>query len=85
MLPSNPLYQIFEKTTIERGVKMHPSFTMFFDLCKERNVRPTKVMTDLKFGTGTVTNWRQGKSYPKPDKVRAIAEYFNVDWTDFYV
>lgn len=64
---------------------MHPNWQVFSELCKENGVRPTRVLTELGIPVGIATNWKNGISYPKHDKVMKIAEYFGKESDEFYV
>lgn len=54
---------------------------MFYDqyerLCKEHNVKPTRVMRDLGQSSTSPQRWREGMM-PKIETVLQIAEYFGV-------
>lgn len=50
----------------------------FEQLCKQNNVTPNKVSKETGISTATLTSWKQGKYTPKTDKLKIIAEFFNV-------
>lgn len=50
----------------------------FEELCKQRNIKPNKVSKETGVSTSTLTSWKQGKYTPKPDKLKLIADFFNV-------
>lgn len=50
----------------------------FEELCKQRNIKPNKVSKETGVSTATLTSWKQGKYTPKPDKLKLIADFFNV-------
>lgn len=51
-------------------------------LMSERNISRNKVAHDLNIGYSTLSNWLLGYNAPKMDKVQALAEYFEVNYTD---
>lgn len=53
-------------------------YEKFDALCKANNVTPNRVSKATGIPTSTLTNWKNGKFTPKIDKLRLIAEYFNV-------
>lgn len=53
-------------------------YEVFQQLCDERGVRPGTVSKATGVSTATLTNWKQGKYTPKPDKLQKIADYFGV-------
>ena len=46
-------------------------------LCKSRNITITKMCEDIGISTSLVRKWKNSSS-PSIDKVKSIAEYFNV-------
>lgn len=52
-------------------------------LCKARGITITKMATDLGIGTSLIRKWKQTSS-PSIDKVKLIAEYFDVS-TDYLI
>lgn len=49
----------------------------FCHICKEKGIKPTKVVTDLHLSSGNMTNWKRGR-VPKTDVAIRIAEYLGV-------
>lgn len=58
-----------------KGVKMWDKFKK---LCDEKGVKPNNVAKIVGIASGTITNWKNGKCVPKIDKLRKVADYFNV-------
>lgn len=56
-------------------------FSHIKQLCEERNVTITKLEADCGLGNGSIKKW-QSRSTPSADKVKKIAQYFNVS-TDY--
>ncbi|WP_281811619.1 helix-turn-helix domain-containing protein [Vallitalea longa] len=46
------------------------------ELCKEREINPSRLEIELGFGKGTLYKW--SKSVPKSDKLEKVANYFKV-------
>ncbi|MDK6290894.1 MULTISPECIES: LexA family protein [Aerococcus] len=48
-------------------------------LMSKRNISRTKLSDDLGISYTTVSDWINGKTYPRIDKIEALANYFNVE------
>lgn len=64
---------------------MKPNWQVFMDSCEKAEVKPLTVFTDLKISTSSLSYWRNGKCFPKYDKIAMIADYLDVPVGDFYV
>ena len=53
-------------------------YEIFEKLLKKNNVRTSDVSRATKISASTFSDWKNGVSQPKPDKLLLIAEYFNV-------
>lgn len=53
-------------------------YEVFESLCEENGIKPYKVAKDLGWGTSVFSNWKAGRYTPKADKIKKIADYFNV-------
>lgn len=53
-------------------------YDVFEKLCKEKGVTPYRVSKDTHISTATLSDWKTGKSHPKADKIRILADYFGV-------
>ena len=53
-------------------------YDIFAQLCTERGVTPYRVSKDTGIATATLSDWKTGKSQPKADKMKVLAEYFGV-------
>ena len=53
-------------------------YERFAKLCENANVTPYRVAKDCGFSNVTLSDWKKGKSRPKLDKMKKIAEYFGV-------
>ena len=51
---------------------------IFEKLCKENNVTPYKVGKETGIATSTFSDWKIGRSNPKQDKLKKVADYFGV-------
>lgn len=49
----------------------------FVKLCNERNQKPSAVISELGFGHGSVTWWKNGR-IPSSSTLHKIADYFGV-------
>ena len=53
-------------------------YKFFAELLKERNVTAADVSRATGIRTSTLTDWKMGRTKPKSDKLKAIADYFGV-------
>ena len=53
-------------------------YSVFEMLCEKNGVTPYKVGKETKIATSTLSDWKNGKSTPKQDKLKLIADYFGV-------
>lgn len=53
-------------------------YEIFERLCKEKSVTPSKVSKATGISTATLTSWKKGLYTPKQEKIKKIADYFNV-------
>ena len=51
---------------------------IFESLCNKRGVTFYKVSKETGISTSTLTNWKKGRYTPKADKIKAIADFFEV-------
>ena len=68
------------------GFTMPKSRKNFSDRLRElmasKGITLTKLSDDLDLPTTTVSNWIRGASFPRADKLDALATYFNVSIDD---
>ena len=53
-------------------------YEIFEKLLMERGVTAYKVAKATGISTGSMTDWKKGRSAPKVDKLKKIADYFGV-------
>ena len=53
-------------------------YEIFEKLLRERGVTADKVAKATGISTGSMTDWKKGRSAPKVDKLQKIADYFGV-------
>ena len=53
-------------------------YSIFEELCKTNNITPYKVGKETGIATSTLSDWKNGKSTPKQNKLKIIADYFKV-------
>ena len=58
-------------------------YNKYVELRDERGLTDYKVSLDTGISKSTFTDWKNGRSKPKIEKLRKIAEYFNVSITEF--
>ena len=50
----------------------------FNKIIKKRGITPYRVAKDTDISTSTLSDWKNGKSTPKLDKLMKIADYLGV-------
>lgn len=58
-------------------------YLKFVKLLQKHNITAYKVAKDTKISTSTLSDWKTGRSIPKVDKLKKIADYFRVPITYF--
>lgn len=53
-------------------------YQVFAELLDENNIKTNEVAKATNIPASTFTDWKKGKSSPKPEKLQKIADYFNV-------
>ena len=53
-------------------------YHIFESLCKSNGITPYKVGKETGIASSTLSDWKNGKSTPKQDKLKRIADYFGV-------
>ena len=53
-------------------------YEKFERLYKEKGITPYKVSRDTGIATATLSDWKSGRSKPKVDKLKILADYFGV-------
>ena len=51
---------------------------IFKRLCDNKRVKPSNVAIELGIPTSTISGWKLGQYKPKTDKLKKIADYFEV-------
>lgn len=59
---------------------MYPKFAK---LLQKYNTTAYRVAKDTEISTSTLSDWKTGRSIPKVDKLKKIADYFGVSITYF--
>jgi repressor LexA len=54
------------------------SYQCFLELLKINNTTVYRVSKDTKISASTFTDWKHGRSVPKADKLKKIADFFDV-------
>lgn len=53
-------------------------YSIFEMLCEKNGITPYKVGKETGIATSTLSDWKNGKSTPKQDKLKLIADLFKV-------
>ena len=59
-------------------------YEIYEKLLKGKGVRTADVCRATGIRSSTMTDWKKGRSTPKADKLKLIADYFGVDISTFY-
>lgn len=54
------------------------AFDTIFEIMKERGLTAYRVSKDTGISQASIADWRKGRSKPKIDKLKILAEYFGV-------
>lgn len=57
---------------------MDKTVQKILELCDERGIAITRLLTDLGFSRGLGTQWKAGKQRPSAEKLQKIADYFGI-------
>lgn len=60
------------------------SYARFLNIITEKGITPYGVSKNTGVATSTLSDWKNGKSMPKSDKMKAISDYIGSS-TDFIV
>jgi len=58
-------------------------YPKFAKLLQKHNTTAYRVAKDTEISTSTLSDWKTGRSIPKVDKLKKIADYFGVSITYF--
>lgn len=53
-------------------------YSKFEKLLKEHNITPYRVSVETGIPQPTLSDWKRGRSTPKVDKLKILADYFGV-------
>ena len=59
-------------------------YEKFRELCEKKGVTAYKISQETGITQSTFSDWKNGRSVPKQDKLKKIADYFGVDVGFFY-
>ena len=60
------------------------SYLRFCELLTERQLTVYRVAKDTGISASTFTDWKNGRSVPKADKMKRIADYFGVSFDELW-
>lgn len=72
------VYQKTEVFAILNRKKVNILYDKFRLLLQKNNVTSYRVAADTGISQGTLSDWKHGKTTPKADKLKKIADYFGV-------
>ena len=68
---------------LEKEKKYGRSYARFDEILAKKEITPYRVAMDLKFSPMLLSDWKNDKSKPKLDTMILIANYLNVEVTEF--
>lgn len=54
------------------------------ELMKTKNVNQTIVSNETNIKVGTISKWVRGITFPRPDKIQILSDYFGVPTSYFF-
>ena len=54
-------------------------YEVFKKLMEEKGITPYRVSVDTGIPQSTLSDWKNGRSNPKIDKLKVLADYFGVN------
>lgn len=48
----------------------------FLELCNARKLKPNRIATEIGIASGTLSKWKEGKTFPNGETLIKISEYF---------
>lgn len=49
----------------------------FSELCSLRGIKPNPIATEIGIASGTLSKWKEGKTFPNGETLIKISNYFN--------
>ena len=68
---------------MEEKKKYGQSYARFEEITSQKGITPYRIATDLNFSPMLLSDWKNDKSKPKLDTMILIANYLNVEVTEF--
>ena len=75
---SDPIIVECKKENDEKRNVRLEAYARFFEELKKRDITPYRVHKDTGIATATLSDWKNGISKPKADKLKILADYFGV-------
>jgi Predicted transcriptional regulators len=60
-------------------------YSRYEELLKDKGITSYRVAKETGISQVTLSDWKSGKSSPKLDKLKMLAEYFEVDVSYFII
>ena len=67
-----------QNTKDEKRKKRLEAYARFLSIIEKQGMSPYKVAKNTGIATATLSDWKNGISKPKTDKLKKIADYFGV-------
>lgn len=77
-MENNEILIEIEKCNDDRVKERLEAYQRFINAMERKNVTPYNVSKNSNIATSTLSDWKNGKSMPKQDKMRKIADYLDV-------
>ena len=79
---SEPIIVEYEKENDKKRNARLEAYSRFFEELKKKEITPYRVHKDTGIATATLSDWKNGISMPKSDKMDTISDYLGVS-TDY--
>ena len=79
MPQKQPIYlDKIEKNNENTSLRLE-AYARFFEIISEKGITPYSISKNVGIATSTLSDWKNGKSMPKSDKMKKIADYIGAD------
>ena len=79
MPQKQPIYlDKIEKNNENTSLRLE-AYARFFEIISKKGITPYSISKNVGIATSTLSDWKNGKSMPKSDKMKKIADYIGAD------
>lgn len=79
-MPQNIQIEIQKADKNSENMKLRmESYARFYEIISKKGITPYSISKNVGIATSTLSDWKNGKSMPKSDKIKKIADYIGAD------